>query len=118
MRVHEYRDLTAQMFRVVDDWSACVDEIERKAWEVRASCVHVEFAAAVCSRATERDIEMHMLAEEKYNNLITSKAGTAVMAPSIVNAGSMSRAAKYNRSASRAVRLARAARSAMRRGYF
>lgn len=118
MRVQDYRDMTAQMLRLVDDWSACVDEGERSAWRVRASGFRNEFLQAECPRATGRDQEMHALALQKLNVLYQPAIPAGIVPTSATNSSSRTRAQNYNASASRAVRLGRAARSAKRRGYF
>lgn len=118
MRVQDYRDMTAQMFRLVDDWSACVDEAERSAWRVRASGFRNEFQQAECPRATDRDQEMHALALQKLNAVYQLAIPAVIVLGSAPSSSGRTRAQKYNASASRAVRLSRAARSAKRRGYF
>lgn len=120
MQVQEYRDLISAVLTLVTDWSACVDDDERELWRARAIPCRATLVDAACARASERDRERHALACDQLQALLEPKA--AAFAPATVVASmrpaSQSRAAKYNKSASRAVRISRAARSAMRRGYF
>lgn len=120
MRVREYREVVAGALQLVTDWNACVDDDERNRWRDRASRYRPEFDAATCSRATARDLERYALAQEQLSSLLaepvvaTPRAALDTVTPA--RTGGQSCAAKYNGSASRAVRLGRAARSAMRRG--
>ena len=116
MKVQEFRDLTFHLLRTADAWHACVDDKERAAWSAIAARVYTEFKAAVCARANARDLAMRATAEQKYNEIIGPSISQTL--PAIRPMPPASRAAKYNRSPGRAVRMARAARSAMRRGYY
>lgn len=105
--------MTSDMRRLVNDWHACVDQQERQSWKERASRFLATFMSARCDRATSRDLDDRLEAYREYTGLVmrTASASTSGQV-------SASRAATYNKSPGRAVRLARAARGAMRRGYF
>lgn len=120
MRVQEFRELISDSMRLITDWSACVDQSERNLWITRAEVQQVTLRAAACTRASTRDIENHALAVEQLSKLLSPPTKPSGPLSSVVKAtaSSKTRAAKYNASASRAVRLSRAARSAKRRGYF
>lgn len=128
MKVAEYRDLVRALLRTATDWHACTSSSERDTWAVQAACVYAELDQATCTRATTRDVEMCELARQQYRDLvsdpsqqITRPTGAATTTSSTVQrrpSTGASRAAGYNKSPARAVRLSRAARSAMRRGYF
>jgi len=121
VRVQEFRDSISAAFQMVIDWSACVCNEEREAWRSRASLYRAYFESADCSRATTRDRDNYNLARQQLASLLeeTKLVSLAIQQPApAARATSQSRAAKYNSSASRAVRLGRAARSAMKRGYF
>ena len=124
MKVVEYREMIRAMLQLVTDRQACVSDAERQAWSTRAARVYAELAEARCPRATPRDAVMRAIAERQYLDLtaIPAPSTTASFPPSLTvrnreHSAGQSRAAKYNKSAARAVRLSRAARSAMRRGY-
>jgi hypothetical protein len=121
VRVQEFRDSISAAFQMAIDWSACVCNTEREAWRSRASLYRASFETAECSRASARDLDNFNLAREQLASLLEEPKQLPLpiqqQAPA-VRGSSKSRAAKYNSSASRAVRLSRAARSAMRRGYF
>jgi hypothetical protein len=121
VRVQEFRDSISAACQMVIDWSACVCESEREAWRSRAALFQASFESAECSRASARDLVNFNLAREQLANLLEETkqipAATKPPAPA-VRGTTQSCAAKYNSSATRAVRLGRAARSAMRRGYF
>jgi hypothetical protein len=124
MKVAQYREMIRALLQQVNDWHACVSDTERQAWAQRAVRVHAELAEAQCPRATLRDAEMRAIAERQYLDLtaIPAPSTTASLPPSSTarhreHGAGQSRAAKYNKSAGRAVRLSRATRSAMRRGY-
>lgn len=124
MKVQDFRDLTARARQLVVDLHACADAGERLLWVGRASRDRSVIEAASCPRATQRDLDSHQAACSALTDLINQAStppehrqsiGTpAASAPS----KGQSRAGGYNKSAARAVRLGRAARSAMRRGYF
>lgn len=120
MRIQEYRDMISAALQLVTDWSACVDDGERTLWRVRAIAGQAALAGATCSRASERDRERYTLALYKLQALLAVPELVAAKAVSVaaMRPASQSRASKYNKSPSRAVRISRAARSAMRRGYF
>lgn len=121
MRVQEFRDSISAACQMVIDWSACVCKAEREAWRSRASLFRASFESAECSRASARDRDNFNLAREQLASLLeeTKQIPAVIQQPApAVRGTTQSRAAKYNSSASRAVRLGRAARSAMRRGYF
>lgn len=113
MKVAEFRETTEDMRRLVNDWHACIDEHERLLWRQRAHRFLAVFMSASCARASSRDNEDRVLAFQQYTRIVmqSSTATKSSHAPT-------SRAGQYNKSAGRAVRLARAARGAMRRGYF
>lgn len=124
MKVAQYREMIRALLQQVNDWHACVSDTERQAWAQRAARVHAELVEARCPRATPRDAEMHGIAVQQYLDLTTipTPLTTALSPPSPAaqhreRSAGQSRAARYNKSAARAVRLSRAARSAMRRGY-
>lgn len=80
-------------------------------------------------RATSRDVEIREMAQQQYHDLVNHPLQWHAQHPAPLppttsrthyrkpDAGA-SRAAGYNKSPARAVRLARAARTAKRRGYF
>ena len=113
MKVAEFREITEDMRRLVNDWHACVDEHERLLWRERAHRFLAVFMSASCARASSRDHENRLLAYQQYTQAVM-QSRTATKS----SQASTSLAAQYNKSAGRAVRLARAARGAMRRGYF
>lgn len=127
MRVAEYRDLIQALLRIATDWHACSSDSERQAWSVRAAGAHRELESAVCARATPRDVELRELAQQKYRDLVGNLAQqrphdavsmtTSSSSGRATRAGT-TRAAGYNKSPARAVRLSRAARGAIRRDYF
>lgn len=114
MKVKEFRELTADMRRLVNDWHACVDESERQSWLKRAHRLLATFMSASSNRATPKDLDDRLQA---YRDCIGLVAMRRVAVPTSDQAA-LSRAGRYNKSPGRAVRLARAARGAMRRGYF
>ena len=123
MKVGEFRDLCARVRDAGVAFHACVDAAERAQWQRHAERELAAGRAATCTRATELDRSRLSAALEDLQGLVAM----AMPAPAIPIAAavrlkgalaSCSRAARYNRSPGRAVRLARAARSAMRRGYF
>lgn len=123
MRIADYRDQTKTLFALVNDFQACMDEYERGLWAARARTTLTGVAASKdCPRKTGHDAELRQLAITQceqllINNLSTSSIPSAPVVSTKTSSG-LTKAAKYNKSPSRAVRLARAARSAMRRGYF
>ncbi|MFJ7794520.1 hypothetical protein [Pseudomonas sp. NPDC096950] len=114
MKVKEFRGITADMRRLVNDWHACVDQLERESWRERAHRFLALFLSASCCTATPKDLADRLDAYHDYTGL----AMQTVLSGSTSKPVSMSLASRYNKSPSRAVRLARAARGAMRRGYF
>ncbi|ENA27042.1 hypothetical protein HMPREF1487_09521 [Pseudomonas sp. HPB0071] len=113
MKVAEFRALTADMLRLVNDWQACVDGQEQSLWRERAHRFLAGFMSASCDRATPRDHEARLSAYQQYIAIVVSTTATMPLQRT-----STSRAGRYNKSPARAVRLARASRSCMRRGYF
>ena len=119
MRVAQYRDLYASLRDVQVSYHACVDAAERALWCARARSAIQEGIGANCARASGVD-------RSKVADAIRDLQAILVSADPAMHVQSgaeraippQSRAAQYNRSPARAVRLARAARSAMRRGYF
>lgn len=121
MKVQEYRDLTEQMLRLVDDYSSCVGDGEKAAWERRVAPIYDEFVVITCPRATSRDVEFHDLAIEGYKIIMGKQPShqfSGFLKAVAQRTSGNSLAFNRNKSPGRAVRLARAARSAMRRGYF
>ncbi len=120
MRVAEFRDIRTNVRDMAVAYHACVDVTERNLWATRARSVLREGMEAECSRANPDDKQRMATALAELHQLIRGTEITARSAPhrSTVPKTSTTRAAVYNKSASRAVRLRRAARSAMRRGYF
>ncbi|MCA8050731.1 hypothetical protein [Burkholderia arboris] len=123
MKVVEYRDICDAVRRSNIDYHACVDDAERVVWLRCARTRLQQSIGAECSRATSVDRERMELATCELRALIGAVEAeqVQVLATKSVPVGwatRESRASKYNRSVSRAVRLRRAARSAMRRGYF
>lgn len=113
MKVKEFRELTADMRRLVNDWHACVDQKERQSWRTRADRFLTIFTGVCCGRATSKDLNDRLEAYQEYVGLVMRTVAT----PSSGRVSTL-RASTYNKSPGRAVRLARAARGAMRRGYF
>lgn len=127
MKVAEFRELRADVLRAVNDFHACADREERAAWSARTAPLVERARTAQCDRASELDRARMVEAIEAYGQVEAlhrrleppEPALRALQQPVVAAAGSgMSRAARYNKSASRAVRLSRAARAAQRRGYF
>jgi len=129
MKVAEYRDLVRALQQIAIDWHACTSDAERRAWAARAARVYGELQDASCTRASSRDVEMRELAQQQYHDLVIHPLQQHALHPVPLSLASsrtqyrkpdagVSRAAGYNKSPARAVRLARAARTAMRRGYF
>jgi len=130
MRVSDYRDLCAAMRDREVSLSACVDAAERAAWCIAARRTLAEgwAAQACCPRASSEDqvrfaqalqaLHFSICATESAADAARIAMRAAATPGPLPPATGLSRAALYNRSASRAVRLARAARGAMRRGYF
>lgn len=114
MKVKEFRGITADMRRLVNDWHACVDQQERQSWRERAHRFLPLFQNASCATATPKDLADRLDAYLDYTGL----AMQTVLCGSASKPASLSLAGRYNKSPSRGVRLARAARGAMRRGYF
>lgn len=125
MRIGDYRDLIRALLQACTDWHACVNDAELRAWAARSARTVGELRQADCPLATPRDVEMRERALGDYLALSSDLAHRAdVHALPAPAASSRSpgghgtkRAAGYNKSIGRAVRLARAARSAKRRGY-
>lgn len=115
MKVKEFRGVTAEMRKLVTDWHACVDEQEREMWRERAHRFLAFFMSASCKSATPKDLTDRLDAYHDYTGLA---ARTLVSRATTSGVTSTPRAGLYNKSPGRAVRLARAARGAMRRGYF
>lgn len=129
MKVAEYRDLIRALQQIGSDWHACASDAERQAWAARATRVYSELESAACARATPRDVEMRELAQQQYHALVNPrrKPDSLDAAPPPLSTSrppyrrpdtGATRASGYNKSPGRAVRLSRAARGAMRRGYF
>lgn len=129
MKVAEYRDLIRALQQIAHDWQACTSDTERQAWATRAARVYAELQEATCTRATPRDVEMREMARQQYHDLVSLRLEpnaphsallplTTSRTPYRRQDAGTSRAASYNKSPARAVRLSRAARGAMRRGYF
>lgn len=123
MKVVEYRDICESVRRSSIDFHACINDAERVVWLQRARTRLRESAEAECARATTIDLERMDLATRALRALIDDvefglARTSAVKSSKATVGGGESRASKYNRSPGRAVRLRRAARSAMRRGYF
>lgn len=120
MRVAVFRDIRANVRDMAVAYHACVDGTERRLWAARARLVLREGMEAECSRASQDDKQRMGAALVELQRLILGAENAIRSTPLIttVPKSSMTRAAAYNKSASRAVRLRRAARSAMRRGYF
>jgi hypothetical protein len=128
MKVAEYRDLIRALQQIASDWHACASDAERQAWAVRAARVYSELQNTACTRATPRDVEMCELAQQQYHDLVNPRRQpdaqhsaplplSTSRTPYRRQDAGASRAAGYNKSPGRAVRLSRAARGAMRRGY-
>lgn len=126
MRVAGYREVIAAVRRSAVDFHACVDAGERLVWERHARNRLQEGLDASCPRASQDDRERMADAIADLQQLIASvdaarhpPAGVFSPAAGALRAAPVprSRAARYNQSPARAVRLRRAARSAMRRGY-
>lgn len=120
MRVAEYRDLYASLRDLGVGFHACVDRKEREAWSARARQALRAGFEADCRGASDEDrVQMAAAIRELQASVgATDGESAAVHAASSHPHQLKSRAAQYNRSPGRAVRIARAARSAMRRGYF
>lgn len=124
MRVGEYRDLCAEVRDACVAFHACVDGGERDRWRALAASKHTQAGAAACARATDLDrvrMDQALADLEALMNIAREALPATIKVDHPAHqpaAASMSRAAGYNRSPARAVRLRRAARSAMRRGYF
>ncbi|NTB05951.1 hypothetical protein [Agrobacterium tumefaciens] len=119
MKLADYRELTRALLQVADDWHACVGTAEQDSWRMRAEALYGDFLKAECARATTRDSELRTIAQQRYQDLVALHperpyAATKPVARPAVGG----RAGGYNKSAARAVRLSRAARSTMRRSYF
>lgn len=114
MKVKEFRGITADMRRLVNDWHACVDQQERQRWRERAHQFLALFMSASCGTATPKDLADRADAYHDYTGLTMQ----TVLSETTSKPASISLAGRYNKSPSRAVRLARAARGAIRRGYF
>lgn len=99
---------------------ACVDATERHLWATRARAVLREGMEAECVRASSDDKQKMGAALVELQQLIRGVEATKapVLTGLMKTKSATTRAGGYNGSAGRAVRLARAARSAMRRGYF
>ena len=118
MRIAAYRDVYAGVRDMTVHFHACVDLAERELWAKRARNVLRDGMAAECPRATEDDIARMGSALAELLQLIRGVEVSARPVAVVKSKSATTRASAYNRSASRAVRLGRAARSAMRRGYF
>lgn len=123
MKVVEYRDICEAVRRSSIDYHACINDAERGVWLQCARARLRESAEAECARATNVDRERMNLATRALRVLIADvevgdALASAVKSSAATVGGRESLASKYNRSPGRAVRLRRAARSAMRRGYF
>lgn len=119
MKLADYRDLTRALLQMADDWHACVGSAEQDSWRVRAEALYGDFLKAECARATARDSELRMIAQQRYKDLAAFHTAQPYAATKpVVRPAISGRAGSYNKSAARAVRLSRSARSAMRRGYF
>lgn len=114
MKIREFRELTADMSRLVNDWHACVDENERQLWQERTQRFLVTFMSASSACATAKDLDNRLEAYRDCLGLLAKQRARVA----IRDQAAISRASRYNKSPGRAVRLARAARGAMRRGYF
>ncbi|WP_153785360.1 hypothetical protein [Pseudomonas sp. EMN2] len=114
MKLKEFRELTADMRRLVNDWHACVDESERQLWRDRAYRFFPAFTSATSPRASSRDLENRLEAYRDCLGLLAIQRARVA----IRDQAAMPRTSRYNKSPARAVRLSRAARGAMRRGYF
>lgn len=123
MKVVEFRDICEAVRRSSIDYHACINDAERVVWLQCARARLHDAAEAECARATAVDRERMELATQALRVLIDEVAvgrasADAVKSSAATAGGRESRASKYNRSPGRAVRLRRATRSAMRRGYF
>lgn len=118
MNLIVYRELTHELFAFVSDWSACSADEEREAWRRRAFDFLGRFDATDAARAKESDRQLRTLAVQEFQATLLIPQPLQGMASVAVPYSSMQRSSGYNKSPARAVRLARAARSAMRRGYF
>lgn len=121
MKVNEFRELTESMRRLVNDWYACVSDTERGKWHVRSLRFLAEFQCASCTRASTRDLDNRLNAYHEYLGIVakwTAAVANRSLSVATPSQAPVPRAARYNKSPGRAVRLARASRSAMRRGYF
>lgn len=120
MRIAAYRDVCASVRDMAVHFHACVDATERHLWATRARAVLREGMEAECPRASQDDKQKIGAALVELHQLIrgVEAAAQAVPSISVKSKSATSRASAYNKSASRAVRIGRAARSAMRRGYF
>lgn len=127
MRVAEYRDVMAAVRRSAVDFHACVDAGERLVWEKHARNRLQEGRDAHCARAGQDDRERMALAIADLQQLLDDaqpahRPAAVTVGPALASlrasAQPRTRAARYNQSPARAVRLRRATRSAMRRGYF
>ena len=114
MKLKDFRGLTTDMRRLVNDWHACVDDGERQLWQERASRFLGTFMSASSPRASTEDLQSRL---EAYRDCLGVMAAQRARV-AIRDQAAMPRASRYNKSPGRAVRLARAARGAMRRGYF
>lgn len=126
MRVAQYREIYAGVRDMATSYHACVDLPERQVWERHATCRLEAGVDAACQRATPDDRSRMAEAVAELGRLIRSveaerRSDVAIQATNrAARVGSsigLGRAGQYNKSPGRAVRLRRAARSAMRRGY-
>lgn len=120
MRIEAYRDFCASVRDMAVHFHACIDATERHLWVIRARAVLREGMEAECPRASKGDKQKFGAALVELHQLIRWVEAAAQAEPSISvkSKPATSRASAYNKSVGRAVRIGRAARSAMRRGYF
>lgn len=120
MRVAAFRDVCANVRDMTVHFHACVNATERNLWAARARIVLREGMDAECPRASQDDKQRMGAALFELLQMIR-QVETATATLGVPTSGLKTRTTRanaYNKSASRAVRLSRAARSAMRRGYF
>lgn len=120
MQIAAYRDVCASVRDMAVHYHACADAAERELWASKARAALREGMEATCERAKQDDKQKMGTALVELQQLIRGVEATVQVVPSsgVKTKSATTRASAYNKSASRAVRISRAARSAMRRGYF
>ena len=122
MGIADYRNICASVRDMAVHFHSCVDACERHLWAIRARAALHEGMQVECPLRTSQDDKQNMNAAlvelQQLIRQVEAATRSVVSSNGVKTKSVTTRASAYNKSPGRAVRLGRAARSAMRCGYF